>query len=131
MFICCCMHVKLNCKAIYSLLTSDKKFEIQGNISNKSNRESRQGNWRTPGGEGEQSHGSPGIAGCLWRAEGWHGDREKSFRGSQERGNVLLARMNANVTKKIALKFKKLSLFYISFYRNILLIKEKMFLLMI
>lgn len=47
------------------------------------------------------------------------------------RVNVLLARMNANVTKKIALKFKKLSLFYISFYRNILLIKEKMFLLMI
>lgn len=29
------------------------------------------------------------------------------------RVNVLLARMNANVTKKIALKFKKLSLFYI------------------
>lgn len=29
------------------------------------------------------------------------------------RVNVLLARMNANVTKKIALKFRKLSLFYI------------------
>ena len=29
------------------------------------------------------------------------------------RVNVLLARMNANVTKKIALKFKKISLFYI------------------